>query len=258
MTTARALGLTAKTAWQEAWANRRGFWTQAVIMVLNDLVWIVFWVIFFRRVGELRGWDLDRLLVLQAILTTAGGIVLGLLSNARHIGPLAANGGLDAALTLPTPTLLHVLVRRVEAVNIGDLVFGVVLFATFGNPTPARTAVFVFGVLCAVLILTGFLVLAGSLSFFAARNEAGELGFHAVVLFSSYPVDVFAGATRVFLYTVVPAGFITSAPTKLVGDWDPTWAAATLGVSIAFALAGWLTFTLGLRRYTSGSVWVSG
>lgn len=245
------------TAWREAWANRRNFWTQITVMVLNDVVWVVFWILFFDRVGTLHGWDLDRLLVLFAILTTSAGIVLGLFNNVRRIGTMAATGELDAVLSLPTAPLAHLLCRRIETVNVGDLFFGIVLFAVFADPTPQRTAVFVFGVVCAVFIIGGFLVLLGSISFWASRNEAGELGFHAIVLFANYPADIFSGSTRLFLYAVVPAGFVSTAPTRLVEDFDPAWAAGVAGVAVLMAVAGWAAFTLGLRRYTSGAVWTA-
>ena len=37
------LGAT-RTALAEAWSNRRSFWVQALAMVLNDAVWVAFWV----------------------------------------------------------------------------------------------------------------------------------------------------------------------------------------------------------------------
>lgn len=242
-------------AWQEAWANRRGFWTQVAIMVVNDVVWILFWILFFREVGSVRGWDVDGLLVLLAILTTSAGIVLGLLANTRRLGELATSGGLDAALALPSPPLAQLLCRRVETSNVGDVVFGLGLFIVAGNPSPQRILIFVFGVVCSALLIAGFLILTGSLSFFVGRNEAGDLGFHALLLFSAYPVDVFAGMTKLFLFAIVPAGFVSSIPARLVTDFDPVWAAGLVAVSLAFATAAKLTFTAGLRRYTSGAVW---
>ncbi|MCU1344266.1 MAG: hypothetical protein JWL70_532 [Acidimicrobiia bacterium] len=70
-------------------------------MVLNDLAWIGFWVLFFHRVGNLGGWDRDGVLMLLAVLTTGGGLVLGFLSNARRLAQLITDGGLDAVLALP-------------------------------------------------------------------------------------------------------------------------------------------------------------
>ena len=227
-------------------------------MIVNDVMWIVFWILFFRRVGEIRGWDIDQLIVLFSILTTGGGITLGLLANARQTGHMILNGGLDAALATPAPTLLYILVRRVQPINVGDIVFGLVLFFGFAHPTPERTAVFVLGVLMAAVLFTSFLVLAGSAAFYVGRNDGGDLGFHAIMLFAAYPVDVFSGFTKVLLYTVVPAGFVTGTPSKLVESFDLQLLAATLGVVALFTCAAALAFSRGLRRYTSGAVWTTG
>ena len=97
----------------------------------------------------------------------------------------------------------------------------------------------------------------GASSFFVGRTEPGELGFHAIVFFSSYPVDLFGGVARFFLFAVVPAGFITSVPSRLVGEFHLGWALAVCAVATIVAALGWTTFALGLRRYTSGSVWTS-
>lgn len=255
MITLRTIRATSAAAWREALANRSGFLTQMAIMIVNDVVWVVFWVLFFDRVGSVHGWDLDRMIVLFAVLTTAAGIVLGLLNNARRIGQLAGTGELDAALALPVPPLAHLLFRRIETVNVGDLFFGVALFAIFGDPSWQRAGVFVFGVICAVLILTGFFVAVGSLSFWFGRNDAGDLGFHAIVLFSNYPVDVFGGATRLFLYAVIPAGFVSSTPARLVDDFDLVWALGLAAVAASVAVGGWFVFRRGLRQYSSGSAW---
>lgn len=251
----RGLLATLRNAGAEARANRAAMASQVAIMVVNDIVWVVFWVLFFRRVGSVRGWDGDRILLLLAVLTSAGGIALGVLANARRVGSMAVDGDLDSVLALPVPPLAHLLVRRIEAFNIGDLVFGLVLFASTGPHSVGRTAVFAGAVLAVATLLTGFLVLTGSLAFFIGRNEGGELGFHAMLLLGAYPVDVFAGAVKVMLYTVVPAAFVSSVPARLIEDFDLLDAVALAGAAAVFAGAGWATFTLGLRRYTSGSVW---
>lgn len=251
----RALTATLRGAMAEAWANRRGFWAQVVMMVVNDGVWVVFWLLFFDRVGAVRGWDIGGVLLLQAVLTTTGGIVLGVFANARAVGRLAADGGLDAALALPVPTLPYLLVRRVDAVNLGDLLFGVVLFAAAGRPTPERIGVFLLGVATGTAVLAGFLIVTGSAAFFAGRNDLGELGVHAMLLFAAYPVDVFTGTTRILLYTVVPSAFVAAVPARLLQSFDLGVAATMTGVAVFSAVAAWAAFTAGLRRYTSGAVW---
>jgi ABC-2 type transport system permease protein len=251
----RGLWQTSRNAFAEVAAKPRALGVQMLIMVINDFVWVIFWVLFFDRVGTLGGWDRDTILVLQAVLTTAGGLSLGLFANARHIGSMAVGGELDAVLALPVAPLRFVLVRRIEPVNLGDLAFGLGLFLIACDPTPQRTVVFVLVSLASATLLTGFLVLAGALAFFSGRSESGELGFHSMLLLGAYPVDLFAGAIRVLLFTVIPAAFIAAVPAQLVEDLELGRAAALAGVATVLALAAGATFTAGLRRYTSGSVW---
>ncbi len=106
-------------------------------MAINDFVWVIFWVLFFDRVGTLGGWDRDSIILLQAVLTTAGGLSLGLFANARSIGTMAVGGDLDAVLALPVSPLRFVLLRRINPVNLGDLAFGIGLFFVACDPTPA-------------------------------------------------------------------------------------------------------------------------
>ena len=251
----RAVSSVMRAAVAEARSNRGAFWTQVSAMALNDIVWVLFWVIFFGRVGTVRGWDRSRVFLLFAVLTTGGGLVLGLLSNARRIGQLVVDGGLDAALALPVPPLPYLLVRRVDPVNLGDVVFGVSLFAVSGSPTLERTAVYLLGAAAGAVVLASFLVAAGSLTFFAGRSEAGDLGFNAIILLSSYPVDIFAGTTKVLLYSVVPAAFVAAVPARLVDHFRLLQAFALVGVAAAFAAIAWSVFTAGLRRYTSSAIW---
>lgn len=253
--TTRGLLATFRAAVAELLANRAALVSQATVMGVNDIVWVLFWLLFFRRVGTVRGWDEDTILLLLAVITTAAGISLGVLANARRIGNMAVDGQLDAVLALPVPPLAHVLLRRIEAINVGDLLFGVALFVATGSPTLARTAAFLFGVACAATLMTAFLVLTGSLAFFVGRNEGGELGFHAMLLLGSYPVDVFAGVAKVVLYTAVPAAFVSTVPARLIAHFDAVQAVWLAAIAAAFAVLAWTTFTLGLRRYTSGSVW---
>ena len=251
----RGLRATLRNAFAEAAAKPGALAAQMVVMIINDAVWVVFWVLFFDRVGTLGGWDRESIILLQAVLTTAGGLSLGVFANARRVGTMAVGGDLDAILALPVSPLPFLLLRRIEPVNMGDLVFGIILFAVAGDPTPARALVFVLVVLASTTLLTGFLVLTGALAFFIGRSESGELGFHAMLLLGAYPVDLFAGFIRIFLFTVVPAAFISAVPARLVDDFD-LGRALTLGaVAAAFAVAASTTFTLGLRRYTSGSIW---
>lgn len=247
---------TLRTAGADAWANRASFGFQCGFMVANDVTWLVFWAIFFSRTGTIRGWTVHDVFLLFAVLTVSAGVAVGVLANSRRIGHLVAQGALDEILTLPVRPLPALLTRRVDATNVGDLIFGCVIFILLGAPTPARAAGFVVACLCASTILVGFFVVCGSLTLFVGgRGEQTDLALNAVVIFSSYPIDVFSGPTKILLFTVIPAAFVTSLPTRLVQHFTLSLALSEAGAAAVAAIAGWAVFTLGLRRYSSGSLW---
>src|SRR6185503_3380138 len=204
-----AVAATLRTAVANGLANRNSFWFQVSLMVANDITWIIFWVLFFHQVGNLRGWDAHDVIVLFSILLTTAGVALGLCANSRKIGQLSADGALDETLTLPVPPLAHLLSTRVDAANTGDLLLGPVVFLLAGNPSPERAAMFLFGV-----------------------------------------------ATKMLLFTAVPAAFVTGVPARLVRNFDTPEALLMVAVAALFALIGWGTFHLGLRHYSSGSIWI--
>jgi ABC-2 type transport system permease protein len=247
---------TMRGAFLEAWAKRSSFWFQVATMIANDLFFVAFWLLFFNEIGSVRGWDAERTLLLLAILATVTGVVMGLLPNSRRLGEFIVGARLDAALALPVNPLDYLLVRSVDPALLGDLLFGPLLFVALGDLSPDRIALYVFGSVVGSVVFLSFLVLLGSLTFFlGGRGEHADVGFQAILVLSSYPIDIFGGATRMLLFTAVPAAFVTGLPTRLVDDFSAWAAAGMLGVALLFAVAARATFAAGLRRYRSGSVW---
>lgn len=252
----RVLARTLRTALLEAVTNRRSFSVQASAMILNDTAWVVFWFLFFHKVGEVRGWRTDQVLLLFAILATITGISMGLLANARRLGPIVADGELDAVLTLPVDPLAYLLVRRVDTALLGDLLFGPVLFFAAAHPTPERTILYLAGSLTGSVVFVSFVVMLGSLTLVAGgRGEQADLGFQALLILSSYPLDVFGGLTKVLMFSVIPAAFITGVPVHLVDRFRWSTLGLLIGVAAVSGLAARAVFRTGLRHYRSGALW---
>jgi ABC-2 type transport system permease protein len=253
----RTVSITLRASLREAWGNRGGMFIEMGMMIVNDAVWLIFWGLFFRITPVVNGWEYRDTLLLQACLTVAGGISLGVFSNARHIGPLALNGEIDAALTLPSHPLAHLIARRIDAIFLGDFVFGITMFFVACQPTMVRTLWFFGCALLASVLITSFMVLTSSTAFFTGRPEGGELSFHGIVLFAAYPIDLVGGSAKMLLYTVIPSAFVASVPVRLINEPDLGRLATMVGVTCCFALLSVWVFTIGLRRYTSGSAWTS-
>jgi ABC-2 type transport system permease protein len=245
-----------KTALLEAWTNRRSFWLQVSFMLANDAALIVFWMLFFRKVGTVRGWDFHHLLLLFGVLATITGLAMGVLGNARRIGQIVAEGEIDAALSLPVDPLAYLLVRRVDTALLGDLAFGPAMFVLSGSVTLERIGVYLLATICGTVVLVSFLVMLGAATlFFGGRGEQADLGFHAVLMFASYPLDLFGGAIKLILFTLIPAAFVTGVPTELVSDFDIARAGVLIAEALGSALLARATFRFGLVRYRSGALW---
>jgi ABC-2 type transport system permease protein len=245
-----------RAAFRDALANRRSFWVQVLVMAVNDITWVIFWALFFNAVGNVRGWDRGDVLMLFAILLTASGVALGLVGNARKLGQLVADGEIDAALALPLDPLSYLLARRVDTVLLGDLLMGPLLFIYASDRSATSFALYAAGALCGSIVLIGFLVSISALTLFVGgRGEQADLGFQAILIMASYPLDIFGGGTKVVLFTLIPAAFVTGLPASLLRDFDLGTALALAGSAVFFALLGITLFRLGLRRYASGAVW---
>src|SRR5437016_12658343 len=74
---------------------RFAFWASVFSMALNDLMWIVFWSIFFTRFPAVRGYELRDVLTIWAIAALGYGVALGIFGNAWYYAALVAEGRLD-------------------------------------------------------------------------------------------------------------------------------------------------------------------
>lgn len=234
---------------------RASFITQVFGMILNDAVWVAFWWLFFRRFPVLQGWVYRDVLMLWAVLAGGFGIATGLFGNALRLAGIIVRGELDHFLILPKNVLLHVLVSRSNVSAWGDIAFSLFVFFMAGPVTLVQCALFIYGIVLVAVILLSFSVIAGSLAFFLGNAEglSGEL-INALITFAGYPTAIFRGAAKLILFSVIPAGIISSIPVRLIRSFTPVFFAGSTGFALALSLLAAAVFNRGLRRYESGNL----
>lgn len=224
-------------------------------MVGSDCLWLFFWLSYFQRFPVSRGWDHRELVMLWALGACSFGISTGFFGNTINLSRLIMNGGLDAYLGMPRNVLLHVCVSASDTTSWGDVLFGLGVYIVFMHPGPVQMVQFLLFVICGGLIITAFLVLIGSMSFFLGNLEGlAQQLLGALVSFSTYPQGVFRGAVQIILFTVMPAGFITFMPVQALqqGSWLLT--GEVVSFCLFFGAVAYLLFQFGLKRYESGSL----
>ncbi len=257
-TVARTLsfvGAYIKTNLQMAMEYRASFIAQVFTMFLNNGMWLAFWYIYFTRFPILGDWRREDIVVLWSMLSLAYGLVNTVFGNVLQLSSIIVRGGLDFYLAHPRNVLLHLLISRMSFAAVGDIAFGLVVFLAWTEVTLARLGLFFLSSIIAGLFLLAFTILAHSLAFFIGNAEslASEL-FSAFIHFSTYPTTIFGGLTRLLLFTLIPAGFVSSLPVRVIRQLDPIFLLYATGAGAVLMVIAYAVFSWGLSRYESGNL----
>ena len=239
-----------------AMAYRVGFVASAGFMLLSDVMWIIFWALFFARFPVVRGWTLTDVVTLWAVTAVGLGIAWGFFGNARAEGVrVIVSGRLDYYLSLPRGVLLHFIGGAISVASFGDILFGIGAFAVVARPGPLDLLLFLLVAACAAVIFVSFGVLIVSLAFWAGNTEGlGVQVTNALINFSTYPLDLFGTAVKVLVFTIIPAGFASYLPVTILREFDPVRLGLVIVFTAGIAALATTVFYAGLRRYESGSL----
>jgi ABC-2 type transport system permease protein len=239
---------------QSGMEYRGAFITQVVMMMLNNAFYFVFWIIFFDRFKEIRGWQINDMFVLFGVAASSFGLAAFFFGNAFSLSDIITKGRLDYYLSMPRSVLLHALVSRSITSGLGDFTYGFISYAASGQFTWDGLARFLLGIILAGMVFLGFMIIVHSLTFWLGNAAALSLmAQNAMISFALYPISLFDNPAKLVLFTLIPAAFMGAVPAALVRSF--TW--ITLG-QLTLGAAGFLglaifVFYSGLRRYESGS-----
>lgn len=239
---------------KSSFALRGAFWLQAGFMVANNVLYFAFWWIFFDRFEEIRGWRIADMAALFGVVTSGFGITVVFAGGIRDLARHIVDGELDTFLTQPKSPLVHAVASKTIASGWGDMCSGI-LFLSYSGLLEWRTlplALVAVAISSAVFAASG--VILHSLAFWLGRVDAlvRQL-WEFLITFSIYPQPIFAGALKVVLFTLIPAGFIGYLPVELLRNFEWRGLAAALAGAAFYAALALLVFRAGLRRYESGN-----
>ncbi len=240
---------------QGALEYRVSFFSQIAAMVINDAAWLIFWLAYFGSFPLVADWGRPEIVMLWAIAATSFGIAATFFGGATTLAGAIARGELDFYLALPKPTLLHVLISRMDVSAPGDVLFGTTVYVLLIHPAPAKLALFALFGLTGAIIFISFMVITQSLAFWLGNAEGlAQQFFNALLSFSTYPTVIFRGIVKALLFTAIPAGFITYIPVQLLRSFSWPLFGGLLLFTVGIAVAATLVFHAGLRRYESGNL----
>ncbi len=253
--TLRFIGAYTAANLQAAMEYRVAFGMQVLTMVANDSLWLFFWWAYFKQFPIVHGWQNTDIIIIWSVAACGFGISTAVFGNAPKLAALIMNGGLDAYLGMPRYVLLHVCIAASDPTAWGDIIFAIGAFFLFVHPDLLHIGLYLLLVLQVSFIFTAFFVLLCSLAFFLGNTEGlSQQVAGALISFSTYPMNIFNGAVRLLLFTVIPAGFISFVPLQLLHQFTWPLLGAMVGFTVLIVFAAVGVFELGLRRYESGNL----
>jgi ABC-2 type transport system permease protein len=234
--------------------DRANFALQVAGMVINNGFMLVLWFMFFAGFRSVGGWRLADVALLVGLMMTFVGVAGVAFGGYRDMAATILSGELDALLTQPRPVLARLLARDSLPSAWGDLATGVVILGAFAGLSWRDLPWLAVGWTAGLVVYLAAAVSFASLAFWidGARSLARDLT-DFTILVSSYPGSIYSGASKLIVYTLLPAGFVVLTPVSLLRAPSLATLAAELAAALAYAgLAGAL-FHLGLARYRRGS-----
>ena len=236
------------------------FLVQVVMMVVNDAIFAVFWLLLFSHVaGDIRGYRFEDVMLLWSTMALGVGASGVLFGNSGAISRMIYRGALDVYLLQPKPVLLNLLASNSSVGGWGDVLYGVALFFITQTVTMASAALFALCAALACLVFTAVRVFYHSASFWLGNGEQfATLAADQMVNFGLYPGSIFSGAVRLLLHSLIPAALVAYLPAELfrglqAGSLDVGLLGRIVAADVAVVAVAVAAFYLGLRRYESGN-----
>jgi ABC-2 type transport system permease protein len=224
---------------------------RAGMMAVNNAAFFVMWFVLFSHTPSINGWTLQDTMLLFGISATSFGLSVGIVAGQLRIHEIVREGQLQALLLRPRSPLLLVLATRSEPAGWGDVVSGLVLI------TCAHSLITVQGwlLLPVVALLVALIIMSAATIFFSLAfwwprcDSTSFFLWDTMISMSLYPEGIFPTAVRGFLYTALPAAWISFIPVAILKTNSWPWLLLLAAVAIFWCALARTVFYAGVRRY---------
>jgi ABC-2 type transport system permease protein len=228
--------------------------TSAAMMLGNNLILFLLWVIYFADFSNLGGWGLRDLALLLGVVAWAFGLTVFLAGGLRDLANTIADGGLDIHLGRPRHPLPGLLLSRSIPSGLGDMGSAFLFWLWLGGASWTDLPLLLAVSTAAAVVLGATLTITQCLPFWLAGSAAlSEEIFNMLMLVVFYPQHPYGFLVRLVLFTVFPTAFIALLPVQAIRHHSVPEALGVLAAAIGYGALAVFVFERGLRRYASGN-----
>ena len=244
-----------KTSVRASMGNRGAFIFQSLLMMFNNLVFFVLWLIFFRKFPSIGGWSFNDMIVLWVVGIGGYGIAQVLFGGSKQLAKNIVNGKLDGFLTQPKNVLLNIVISESRVKGWGHILTALFLLPFLkGVSGQVVLLLFVMMVCAAVVFGASAMIVHSSAFWLGSIQMVAKRYCDSLFLFALYPTNIYSGLLQLAMFTVIPAGIIGYIPVELFRSFSWIRLLLLLASTTIYCGLAFFVFYRGLRRYESGNL----
>ena len=229
------------------------FFIQAFVMILNDILLVSIWYMFFMKFWEIwwmNFWEFAILMIINVFIFSIIHIFFFWYSS---LSTIVEQWKLDSHLLLPKNILFRLLANAMMVSAFWDLLFAFILMYFIADLSLLLIIKIIVLSVFGSMTFIWFLLIFSSLSFFiwSSRNIVRWV-FEAILWPSFYPPWIFEWTILKYVFmTIIPVFFVVFLPYDLVLNFSFTWFLILVSWSSFFLFLWIFTFYKWLKRYES-------
>lgn len=237
--------------------NKVTFISNILFMILNNACFIFQMVVLFSLKDDVGGYSFNDMMILFGLAAGSFGFSRFFFKHAFSLSDTINNGKLDAYLVQPKNVLISSITNEVETSAIGDIIYAYIILFIFRFSIQGFILYTIF-IITGGLILTSISVIFSSLSFWFSKSDVVTDRINSMMInFGTYPDGIFKGIVKMILFSLIPVGFASYLPVKIIREFNINLFLIVILVTVLFVLISFIVFYKGLKRYSSSNLMVA-
>ncbi len=232
------------------------FIIQIIGMIVNDFMFFLIWVFFFRIFWTMGWLDIWKFAILLSIMVMVFWILHTFFNWYSKIWMMIEEGRLDNYMLLPKNLLIKLIVSSMMISAIWDILYSFILMFLIPNLTIIMIFEIVFLSIIWSFTFLGFMLIFISLSFYiwSSRNIIRWV-FESILWPSHYPPWIFDWTILKYVFmTIIPVYFTVYGQFELVLNFTLFGLIRLILWSMFFLSLWTFIFYRGLKKYESGNM----
>jgi ABC-2 type transport system permease protein len=234
------------------WAMVELFWMTVNLLTIS---------VIYEHTDSIAGWSKYQMMLLVGTSLLIQRFLMGFFwSSIFEMGRNVRSGNFDFFLAQPGNIMFMATTRKLDPDGLLNSIVasGVVIYSArqLGlTPEFADIALYVFMIICGVVIHYSVLLISVSLVFWLTSAQGVEGTYFTLTEFSRLPREAFTGVFTKFLFVwALPVVVVSNTPARTLFDgFDFGLALWLFGAAVVWFGLAVVVFHRGLRRYASAS-----